>query len=107
MSRPIDGHTRRAYTIKKKERRSSTRKNNPGIGRLRKGDLTRFGYDHVKTMSEGRRHLAIARAVKAYGALSVWRKLNAVYVYTRNTAPASSAVFKADRDWVREYYGLV
>jgi len=77
-----------------------------GIGSLRQGELAQFGYDHVVSVPVGKRHLALARAVKAFGALSVWRKLNAVYVYTRNTAPASSAIFKADRDWIKESYGL-
>jgi hypothetical protein len=77
-----------------------------GIGPLRKGDLSRFGYAHVTSMTQGRRHLTLALAVKSYGSLTVWRKLNALYVYTRNTAPASSAIFKADRDWVKEYYGI-
>jgi hypothetical protein len=76
----------------------------PGIGRLREGDLSRFGYDDVTTMSAGRRHLALARAVREYGALSLFRKLNAVYVYTRRSSPASSRIFKADRDWVRATY---
>lgn len=57
-------------------------------------------------MKTGRRHIALAAAVKAHGALSVFRKLNAVYVYTRNTSPSSSAIFKADRDWVKAQYGL-
>lgn len=78
----------------------------PGIGALRKGDLAQFGYDKVTEMSVGRRHLALAAAVSAYGALSVWRKLNAVYIYTRRTAPASSRVFKADRDWIKSHYGI-
>ncbi len=78
----------------------------PGIGPLREGDLARFGYEHVTTLSAPRRHLALGRAVAAYGALTVFRKLNAVYVYTRNTAPASSRIFKADRNWVKEYYGV-
>jgi hypothetical protein len=76
----------------------------PGIGPLRKGDLAKFGYDHVTSMSAPRRHIAIAKAVKAYGALTVFRKLNAVYVYTRNTAPAASRIFKEDRDWVKTKY---
>jgi hypothetical protein len=75
-----------------------------GIGPLRKGDLAKFGYDHVTTMSVVKRHAALALAVRAYGSLTVRRKLNAVYVYTRNTAPASSAIFKADRDWVKAHY---
>jgi hypothetical protein len=77
-----------------------------GIGPLRKGDLARFGYTAVTEMTQGRRHLALAAAVRAYGSLTVWRKLNAVYVYTRNTSPKSSAVFKADRDWINATYGL-
>jgi hypothetical protein len=77
-----------------------------GIGPLRKGDLSRFGYDDVTSMSEGRRHLALAAAVRSYGSLTVWRKLNAVFVYTKNTSPASSRVFKADRDWVKEHFGI-
>jgi hypothetical protein len=76
----------------------------PGIGRLREGDLSRFGYDNVMTLSAGQRHLALARAVRAYGALSLFRKLNAVYVYTRRSSPVSSRIFKADRDWVRATY---
>ncbi len=78
----------------------------PGIGPLRKGDLNRFGYTNVSAMSEGRRHLALSVAVKAYGSLTVWRKLNAVYVYTKRTSPRSSAIFKADRDWIKAYYGI-
>jgi len=78
----------------------------PGIGPLRSGDLSRFGYDTVVDMTQGRRHLALAMAVKAYGALTVWRKLNAVYIYTRRSSPASSRVFKADRDWIKEHYGI-
>jgi hypothetical protein len=78
----------------------------PGIGPLRSGDLAQFGYDAVITMSEPRRHLALAAAVSAYGSLTVWRKLNAVYVYTRRTSPASSRIFKADRDWIKTHYGI-
>lgn len=79
---------------------------NPGIGPLRKGELAIFGYVNVAALSEAKRHLALGRAVRVYGALSVFRKLNAVYVYTRYTAPVSSAIFKVDRDWVKEYYGV-
>lgn len=78
----------------------------PGIGPLRSGDLERFGYTNVTAMSSSRRHLALARAIRAYGSLTVWRKLNAVYVYTKRTSPASSRIFKADRDWVNASYGI-
>jgi hypothetical protein len=81
-------------------------KGSPGIGPLRVGDLSQFGYEHVTDMSAPRRHLALARAVAAFGALSVFRKLNAVYVYTRRTAPGSSRIFKTDRDWIKTHYSV-
>ena len=77
-----------------------------GIGPLRQGELARFGYKKVIELSTARRHLALAAAVKEYGALSVWRKLNAVYIYTRHSSPASSEVFRSDRDWIKEHYGI-
>jgi hypothetical protein len=63
-----------------------------------------FGYDRHD--SEGRRHIALAQTVGKYGSLSVWRKLNAIYVYTRRTSPASSRIFKVDRDWIKTHYGI-
>ncbi len=78
----------------------------PGIGPLRKGELTQFGYEHVLKLSEKDRHAALTKAVEAYGPLSVWRKLNAVAVYTRRISPASSQIFKADMDWIRLKFGI-
>ena len=78
----------------------------PGIGPLKHGDLSRFGYDHVVGMRLRDRRTALAQAQAAYGSLTLWRKLNAVSIYTRNTAPSSSKIFKADRDWVRATYGI-
>jgi hypothetical protein len=78
----------------------------PGIGPLRSGELAKFGYTHVVSLPVAKRHAALTRAVKAYGSLGVWRKLNAVQVYTRRLSPASSKVFKADMDWVRGKYGI-
>ena len=78
----------------------------PGIGPLRKGELTKYGYKNVAAMSTEDRHVALEKAVAAYGPLSTWRKLNAVAVYTRRTAPGVSKVFKADMDWIRREFGL-
>ena len=75
-----------------------------GIGPLKAHDLDKFGYMNVKSTSATERHAALAKAVKAYGALSVFRKLNAIAVYTRRTAPASSRIFLADRNHVRSKY---
>ena len=78
----------------------------PGIGPLRKGDLAQFGYSQISDMSVGDRHKALDAAIKKYGSLSIWRKLNALYIYTRNTSIESSQRFKADRDWIKSTYGI-
>lgn len=78
----------------------------PGIGPLRHGDLSQFGYEDVSSLSVKDRHDALSKAVKMYGSLTVWRKLNAIYIYTRRTSPASSDIFKADMDWIRKEFGI-
>ena len=77
----------------------------PGIGELKEGELSRFGYDKVVTMSAKDRHAALTKAVNEYGALTVFRKLNAISVYTRHTAPESSRIFLLDRNWVKRTFG--
>jgi hypothetical protein len=78
----------------------------PGIGPLHKGELAQFGYEKVTSLSVSQRREALRKAVHVYGSLSVWRKLNAVHVYTRFMSPASSRVFKEDRDWVKTTFGI-
>jgi len=70
----------------------------PGIGNLKEGDLKAVGYSTSAKASS--RHRALTKAIKRYGALSTYRKLNAVAVYTKRTAPKASKTFKADRNWV-------
>lgn len=77
-----------------------------GIGPLRKGELAKHGYDDVASMSAAARHAALASAITEYGSLGVWRKLNAVHIYTRRTSPKTSAILKDDMDWIRSTYGL-
>lgn len=72
------------------------------IGTLKKGLLSKYGYSSQKSVSE--RRAALQKAVRAYGPLSVLRKLNAVAVYTRRTSPSTSEIFKADMAWVRSSF---
>jgi hypothetical protein len=65
-----------------------------GIGKLKKGDLTKFGYSAKSP--ERSRHSAIKKAVKKTGAVTIERKLNALAVYTKNTNPKLSKEFKQD-----------
>ena len=75
-----------------------------GIGPLRKGELKKHGYGYHE--SKDARRLALKRAVKEFGPLSVFRKLDAVAKLSKYTAPEASIVFKKDREWVRHHYEL-
>jgi hypothetical protein len=75
---------------------------------LEKGTLGKYGYHDVEHMSQKERHDALHRALKDMSPLSVYRKLNAVYLVNRNTNPNISATFKTDSEWVKkqpEYIG--
>jgi hypothetical protein len=75
-----------------------------GIGPLKKGELSRYGYNAHKSESE--RHSALRKAMEMYGPLNVYRKLDAITKYTVRTAPDAHKVFKADRDWVFKNYPM-
>ena len=78
----------------------------PGIGTLKRGNLTRFGYERIANMDVAARRIALKKAVAAYGSLTVWRKLNALSIYTRRTSPATSRAAKADMDWIRATFSI-
>jgi hypothetical protein len=105
-------HTKRgtrrvpAGCIKDRGQPGKGTRRSPGIGPLRKGDLSKYGYKNVVRLSASQRREALRKAIKEYGALTTWRKLNAVHVYSRYTAPESSHVFKLDMDWIRSTFGL-
>ena len=77
-----------------------------GIGPLRKGELSKFGYMHVSELSVRKRRIALRLAIAEYGSLGVWRKLNAVAVYTKHTSPRVSRIFKEDMAWIRSEFGI-
>ena len=72
----------------------------PGIGQLKPGGLT--GYSPA--MSKTARHTKLRKAVKRTGALSTFRKLNALATYTKRTAKGKSKTAKADRNWVKKTF---
>ena len=79
------------------------KKQGKGIGPLRKGEMTRFGYSSKDSVEK--RRLALKKAVTELGALSVFRKLDAVAKLSLRVAPDSSRIFAADRDWVQKTFG--
>jgi hypothetical protein len=69
-----------------------------------KNKLGNFGYHDVLHRTVLSRHRALGKAIREYGALSVFRKLNAVWILNRNVRPKVAKIFKQDRDWVRMKY---
>jgi len=74
------------------------------IGPLRPGTLGRHGYCNVASLGVRARHRALRAAIAESTALSVFRKLNALWVYNRGINPGSGQVFLEDRDWVRRRF---
>ena len=75
------------------------------IGRLRKGELSKFGYSFRTT--EEARHKALRQAVDEFGVLGVYRKLDAVAKLSKTTIPEASRIFKTDRNWVDSRLGPI
>lgn len=75
-------------------------KHGPGIGKLEEG--TMMGYSPASSKTS--RHKAIRKAVKRHGALSTFRKLNALATYTKRTAKSKSKTAKTDRNWVKKTF---
>jgi hypothetical protein len=76
------------------------------IGPIRKGELTKYGYADVGLLRVVARRDALKKAVSELGSLSVWKKLNVIYLYNKNKNPPLSEKFLADRNWVKATYGL-
>lgn len=75
-----------------------------GIGPLRKGELIKYGYSY--RLPDSQRRSALKKAVDRYGALSVYRKLDAVAKLSMRSAGDASKIFKMDRDWIRSNYAF-
>ena len=77
-------------------------KNGPGIVMEHPGALSSVGYSVVSKPT--RRHSALRKAVRKFGPLSTFRKLQAVGTYTKRTSKGRSKKFMADRNWVKKKY---
>lgn len=76
----------------------------PVIGPLRKGELSKHGYSYKSPESD--RHISLQRAIREYGPLSTYRKLNAVAKLSSRVNPTAASTFSADRNWIRSQYGV-
>jgi len=66
---------------------------------LEKGILSKFGYSMKK--SQQNRHKSLKKAIKLVKPLSIYRKLNALYVLNKNKHPNNAKIFKDDAEWLK------
>jgi hypothetical protein len=77
--------------------------NGQAIAPLRKGELTKYGYS--TNLPENDRRKILLEAVKDLGALTIYRKLDAVAKLSLRISPENSRIFAKDRDWIRKTFG--
>lgn len=113
--RKASGHVYRIYPEKEDVYVKPSCVKDPGLpgkgpgkgqdfGLLRRGELKKYGY--IYNESEEKRHIALKRAEKEFGALGVYRKLDAVAKLSKRTVPEASRVFTKDREWIKAHYSL-
>ena len=68
---------------------------------LEKGTLSKFGYSMKN--SQQTRHKSLKKAIKSVKPLSVYRRLNALYVLNKNKHPENAKIFKDDAEWLKHY----
>ena len=85
----------------------SSPKNRLGI-KLRKGELTKEGYSGISYLDTEHRHKALDKAVKNYGGLTVFRKLNILQTFHKyKTTPADKKLYNIlgkDKRYVEDKY---
>ena len=80
--------------------------NPPGkiFGPIRKGGFAKHGY--IFTDLAEKRHEALRKAVKEFGAISVYNKLYTLTKISLRKAPDTSKVFRQDLHWIESRYKL-
>ena len=74
----------------------------PKVILIKKGALTKHGYSTKK--SARARHAALKKAIKEYGALSVYRKLMAQVILRKRQRGGAKKVFQEDAEWVKRNF---
>lgn len=77
---------------------------NKGIGKLTKGELSKYGYTKIKTLNKTKRHKYLDSAIKEYGSSKILKKLGAVKTYQKNKSPEVSRILYDNMRWVRKKY---
>ena len=72
-------------------------------------EVVQKGYKKISKManSKGEEVVdAIKDAIKEFGALGVFHKLDAIAKLSRRTVPEAAEAFRKDRDWLKSHYKL-
>ncbi len=83
----------------KRKRKTRRRQSSRQLFVLKKGILTNYGY-HAD-LTEPVRRQALQRAFATVTPLSLYRKLNAVYVLNKNRDKKRALIFRSDANWVK------
>lgn len=68
---------------------------------LEKGVLGKFGYEDVRNMSQISRQTSLRSALKDIKPLSLYRRLNALYVLNKEKNKKLAKIFKNDAEWIK------
>jgi len=74
----------------------------PKVIPIKRGALTKHGYSTKKSAKA--RHAALKKAIKEYGALSVYRKLMAQDILRKRQRGGANRVFQEDAEWVKRNF---
>ena len=78
----------------------------PKIGYLNKGGFTKYGYYDVKSLTLRKRKIRLRKAIKDLGALTVWKRLNVIYIYNKYKNPEVAKIFYDDKTWIKNNFSL-
>jgi len=74
-------------------------------------DLSSYGYTDLHNLTVKERHDALEKAIKAFSsksehdaAVKIMRRLNYLFVLTRNSQPKLGKILEADRNWIGKKY---
>ncbi len=108
------GYTRKSYVRKDGTRVSGSRVKasyikdvgKPGKGKklippLKEGSLMKHGY--AASLDKEERRKSLKKAIKEYGPLSVFRKVNALAILNKSN-PSKSKLYISDRSWIGKNY---
>lgn len=87
---------------KSKSKSKSKYDKNKQLFHLDKGVLHKYGYENVKDKTTRERRIALNKALaNGIKPLSLFRRINALYVLNKNQDPKLAMIFKKDRDFIK------